>query len=273
MRQDMHRLASIRSLDITGSRKLITRGIVDLESLPTRQSMRSAIPHYSYVRVTRLNPASRWLQQQVGRPWDGVYAELRERFDARNTQQATVLERLLDKVERNAYLDEQGKPRVSGPYGSYAVGGLYVHPHTGLLANDSGSEGAAKRRAEARRQAKAELARRRIDVDERRQLHYLDGQWYWVELAPIAAPATIVTKPLVSALTGQVLVESRSYLDHDSACRDVVSGEVFWKVPTHAWEVASQVRAYGRPGVYARRKQQASARDVTQFVLPVQLEC
>ncbi len=33
----------------------------------------------------KLPPAERWLAAQVGRPWDDVYAELKERFDPRTT--------------------------------------------------------------------------------------------------------------------------------------------------------------------------------------------
>ena len=266
MRQDMHRLNKVRSLDIVGQRKLLSRGFSrDLDSLPTHQSMRSSVPHYTYPRIVKFTPALRWLAQQAGRVWNEVYAELRERFDTRNTQQGVILEHLLDKVERKVYFDDVGQPRVASAYGSWAVSGLYVHPVSGLLLLAQPKVGAARQRAEQRQRGQDAIAARRVEVSSSLQLHLVDGLWFWVELAPIVAPAVRTTKPYISQATGKVLVEAQEYLDHDSVCRDVLTGERFYRVPDTRWAADAQMQAYGQLGVYAKRKWQAARRDVERL--------
>jgi hypothetical protein len=49
----------------------------------------------------KLAPVYRWLDRQIGRPWDGVYAEIRARFDGRTTAGRHILFcHLLAEVDR-----------------------------------------------------------------------------------------------------------------------------------------------------------------------------
>ncbi len=264
MREDMTSQVRIRSMEATGPRKLLTRGYLrDFESIPVHQSMRGSVPHYSYAGATRLKPLKRWLEQQVGRPWNSVYAELRARFDHRNQVQAQVLQSLGYQVERDVFFDGD-QPRVQGRYGSWAVNGLYVHPTNGLLLKaQSESKAAQNKRLKTSRQK--ELASRRIDVSDTLQLHCLDGNWYWVELDAVTAPVHLQVPERVSMFGVQPAWER---IDYDTVCRDVITGVRFFEVPTRRY--GKHFDLYGQVGVYAKRKWQASKREVAQYVSPQQ---
>lgn len=263
MRQDMPHITRIRTMDIGGPRKLITRGYTrDMEDLPSRLSTRSSVPHYSYPRVVKFKPIQRWLNTQVGRHWNTVYAELRQHFDHRNLQQAEMIEQAVRSVERQVHFDEDGQPMVQGSYGSWAVCGLYVHPETGLLQKASPGS-VSKKRETLRKRAALELAQRRIDVSETLQLHCVDGLWYWVELAPITEPELASTPAYVSSLTGEVIVPSTKYVVESSVCVDAVLG---FKLNPVAFFTLDLRRMYGQPGVYAKRKWQANRRDLDRYV-------
>lgn len=48
----------------------------------------------------RLGPLTRWLRRQTGRPWNKVYQELSERYDARSLKGWHLREHLQSEVER-----------------------------------------------------------------------------------------------------------------------------------------------------------------------------
>lgn len=265
MRQDMH--TNFRTLDVYAPRRLPTRGHVrDMETLATHQSMRSAVPHYGYPRSGRPKAVLRWLRAQAGRPWNAVYAELRRELDARNTVQQHVLDDVLRRVQRHdLVVTDDAQVRVRSAWGpSYPVSGLYVHPVTKLLCYAQAEMGAAKHRAELKQKELSELGRRRIVVSTTLQLHKLDGQWYWVELAPVTPVRHIQHEGWHDSL-GQ-WHEGISVMDHDSVCRDAVTGQAFFKVPKESWETRELMQMYGMPAHYAKRKWQASSADIARHV-------
>jgi len=81
-----------------------------------------------------LTPLEQFLETAVGRPWDEVYSEIRERIDMRKAIGLHVMQHLEHMVEVNVFM-ENGVPFESkATYGSWhEVYGLYVHPETGLL--------------------------------------------------------------------------------------------------------------------------------------------
>lgn len=86
-----------------------------------------------------LSPLYRYLDAQVGRPWDAVYAEIRSRIDTGNAVQYHILQHLYDRLARDVTEDEAGRlwitSRWGGPVRLDARWGprLYVCPRTGLL--------------------------------------------------------------------------------------------------------------------------------------------
>jgi len=84
-----------------------------------------------------LNPLRRWLERQVGRPWDRVYSEACEVIKPTSTVKNHVKIHLLELVRRDVALF-QGLPYAirrwtGGGYDELSTNDLYVHPQTGLL--------------------------------------------------------------------------------------------------------------------------------------------
>jgi hypothetical protein len=135
-----------------------------------------------------LSPLRRYLERQVGRPWDKVYSEIACHLRANNTVQQHVRDHLADFVAV--------KPRRrSGTV--YSPGGgkqrhdrlwfepLYVDPKDGLLKRtDRLREAKALRRA--RRDPPA--APNRVGLAPDRELRRIDGLWFEVLLATLPDP-------------------------------------------------------------------------------------
>ena len=70
------------------------------------------------LRSVNLNAMSRWLQAQVGRPWDNVYSELRARLDARTADGRDFLERyFLWNIAANTHWNAQWMDYVIDEHG------------------------------------------------------------------------------------------------------------------------------------------------------------
>ena len=78
-----------------------------------------------------LGPIRRFLDKQVGRPWDRVHSELCAVLDRRKVTHAHVFTHIYQYVERQAVRDGRGawRDRVHGR----PLRRLFVHPGTGLL--------------------------------------------------------------------------------------------------------------------------------------------
>ena len=89
-----------------------------------------------------LGPLKRWLQSQVGRPWNDVYSEACEVIKADSPIRAHVKTHLLEFVERHTFMRDGvvciidtsrkgGIIPVTAKRFGYTL--FYVHPETGLL--------------------------------------------------------------------------------------------------------------------------------------------
>jgi hypothetical protein len=138
-----------------------------------------------------LNPLKRWLEAQVGRPWDKVYAELCEGIDRRSTVQQHIHQHVEDFVAVRVV-------RVRGELWSgnglrpmpleQVRQRLYVDPDTGLLrANRAAIRARRAERAawSMRRRRAGECPHPRRIVSATLQLHRLDGLWFAVEVRTI----------------------------------------------------------------------------------------
>lgn len=273
MRNDLHKLVRVKTMDITGERRLQTRGYcANPEALLPRQSMRACVPHYTYPRVQSLSGApSRWLESQTGRLWADVYSDLKRQLKSSTFKGQVALERLLTRVDTRVFI-EDGIPRVFNEWGqSWVVGGLYVHPETTKLEYFSQSEGRAKRRREAHERVKAANQENRVVVSNSLQLHKdKTGLWFWLELAPITPPVFVQKPAYVSPLTGTVLVAAYSYLDDASICKDAWTGREFLDKEVSSLAQRSNVCEYGHGHAksYATRKWQACHQDIERYVKP-----
>ncbi|MBX3430395.1 MAG: hypothetical protein KF779_12520 [Hyphomonadaceae bacterium] len=183
-----------------------------------------------------LNPLKRYLASNVGRPWNKVYSEINEHLKPTSTVQQHVRDHLDDFVATKTRMKGGAvvvTPRFGGERALEDDWCLYyVHPRTGLLRKNEKYKRWNARRREARQRADAERAARMRVVDAKTQLHLLKGAWWEVKLAKIP--------------------ERQAYTD-------VVHRAGLSDMPLEL--------LYGRPGVYARDKQQLSKADMKALKL------
>lgn len=86
-----------------------------------------------------LAPLRRYLDAQVGRPWDLVYSEIRQRIDTGNAVQYHILQHLYDRLAVQVREDADGSLWHTGRWGRPTRLGvrwgpkLYVCPRSGIL--------------------------------------------------------------------------------------------------------------------------------------------
>jgi hypothetical protein len=128
-----------------------------------------------------LSPLRRFLETQVGKPWDRVYAQICEHVSCDSAVQKHVLEHLDQMVERNPVI-LRGVPHdpiarggeLHPLYGHGRWAQFYVCPKSRLLR-------IAKQKKRARKTPDPDV--RELGPD--RQARRIDGVWYEVTLAPI----------------------------------------------------------------------------------------
>lgn len=111
------------------------------EMLPVREGMRRRY-HAAWGRSMKEQSESfvalrRYLNKQVGRPWNDIHSELRKNFDVRSRPNQRVLEKVQWWVTTAGLFVENGQVLHAGGYGpALPPAGLYVHPVSGLLSKD-----------------------------------------------------------------------------------------------------------------------------------------
>jgi hypothetical protein len=163
-----------------------------------------------------LGPLNRYLNSQVGRPWDKVFSEICAHVRRDSAVQDHVRDHVLDYVTVNVVLIA-GVPCHAGGgrfgrqlYGVPIRGGhthqrFYVCPRTGLLRRVPQDD--TKRRRQARRKAVTPQTPA-IPLDKTRQLHLLDGSWCEVTLRPFDAELPL--SPAADVLSGNRLTPGQA---------------------------------------------------------------
>ena len=160
-----------------GYRKRATKALADGGG-PAREGMKARTPRSKYFNE-HLSPLRRFLDANVGRPWDKVYAEISAHIDPGNMVQKHVLTHLFEYVvTRTVEID--GQPHDARPRRSFfadAGGSLktshsryswYVCPRSGLLR---------KSRYVPRDWRDKPKPSRRVRVSDTAVCLELDGRW------------------------------------------------------------------------------------------------
>ena len=159
MRSDMHKVVIERPRWNPGPDKNGRRANLPDELLPKFEGIKR--PHDRRKGLTDLlGPLKRWLQSQVGRPWNDVYSEACAVIKPDSIIRAHIKTHLLQFVDRHTFMHEGKVCVLDTGYPAYGVVAVaerrfgcsrfFVHPETGLLyaiPQKSRKELRAKRRA------------------------------------------------------------------------------------------------------------------------------
>jgi hypothetical protein len=254
MRRDMPKVIVERPR--RGAVKLRNRKAVRGEDdlLPVKIGMkRDARERGGYKSLNEnLNPLKRYLESQVGRPWNKVWSEICENLKPTNTVQQHVRDHIPDFVAINTLLKD-GEIWVQhrwsrGPLKDSHVK-LFVDPKSGLLRRNKYWRSWNTQKRQEREAEVAELAKRMRVVSHKRQLHLLaDGAWWEVTLA--RAPARMPERPAAPGV--------RSYMNQ------AVEIDVVQDAQLSPLERSD---LYGRMGVYAVAKRQLSKKEMRDLKL------
>jgi hypothetical protein len=114
-----------------------------------------------------LSPVKRWLDKQVGRPWNKAYSDLCQVLDKRKLTHKHVFEHVFQYVERDVFRGKDGQWRSVYTFmHSPLVSGLYVNPNTGLLCRQTPVEKVEQKPID------------KVKLDENRKYEKKSGIWY-----------------------------------------------------------------------------------------------
>lgn len=275
MRKDMAKVIVERPRYKDGSDKKGRRH--PLEELPSKIGMRRAHKERGTWKMLNenLSPLRRYLEKQVGRPWNKVYAEIAAGLRVSSTVQQHVRDHIKDfvvvKPRRGlhsvySYCDERE--------GTVSIWWqrLYVDPNDGILKRtDRLPEMKARKRREQAEKRKAKpVDRKPISPD--RELRQIDGLWYEVTLAafPMAQYQIVTETKKVrirpwSSKSGTVDKEVTERRLFSPPVFDVVRGATITVGPRvdepAAWREFRERHPDGR---YAIRKRQLSSKELRQ---------
>jgi len=196
MRKDMSKVIVERprvGRSAAGLRPGRTRAVEDDDGAPIRA--RGAVAPTRKPQKTKslnenLNPLRRYLQSQVGRPWNKVYSEISENLKPSSTVQQHVRDHLEDFVAVKTRM-KAGVVMAAQRFGGERAleedhHRFYVHPRTGLLRENPHQKSWNARFRAKRVAAEKELAARMRAIDAKTQLHKLkDEIWWEVKLGKI----------------------------------------------------------------------------------------
>jgi hypothetical protein len=155
----------------------------DPDDLPFREGFRRA----ASLRGDRkqlnenLKPLRRYLERQVGRPWNKIYSEIAAHLRADSAVQQHVRDHLRDFVAVKPQRLDAGWRGHDLWYQPF-----YVDSSTGLLRRTDQLPEEKRRRRAARRPQPAPVER--VALPDDRELHRLNGLWYEIQLAPLPKP-------------------------------------------------------------------------------------
>jgi hypothetical protein len=207
-----------------------------------------------------LAPLRRYLDRQVGRPWNMVYSEIAANLKVTSTVQQHVRDHLKDFVQLYPSAEVRQytwrERRWFQPF--------YVDRRDGLLKR---TETLAWAKALDRRSAPATVDDR-VAVDDRRELRRLGGIWFEIRLAALPDPEyRAVARPEPLAALGPPTRKGREVVVRQlvtAAVHDIVSGQAVCAGPEldepRAWAAYRKARPDRRYAVNKRQLSRAELR-------------
>jgi hypothetical protein len=195
MRDDMFKVIVERPRRKPYDTPATARKYRNSEDAPAKIGIKKGYTHRKWLNEN-LAPLRRWLESQVNRPWDKVYAELCANIDRRNTVQEHIFTHIDGFVERETrWLDGQVFVMQRWPHALVPVresrATLYVHPSTGILRVNKHRVSNRKRKEQARLAEEKTFAATCRVLGDHADLRKIEGVWYCVTMAPMALPQAI----------------------------------------------------------------------------------
>ena len=237
------------------------------EDRPAKIGMKDGYGQRKYLNEN-LAPLKRFVEQQVNRPWDKVYGEIRTVIDARSTVKQHILLHLDNFVAIETRWEGSKKDgRVLVRYTSWSgryvelaesLSAMYVHPLTGILLRNRLHASFKARGKDQRRAFEQEKSKIRRIISSHVQLHLVNQVWYEVTL--------------------DILPAARAILQHiDGIAKKTMVCDKRWDVIRKTWvTLESKARVavagssqdyYGCASLYAREKRQLSSQEIQDYQL------
>lgn len=215
------------------------RALTDDDDAPLRARVKPTRQEKTKNLNEHLGPLKRYLEGQVGRPWDKVYSEISAHLKATNPVQQHVRDHLDDFVAVKTRMENgrvMSQHKYLGPVPlDQEWRRFYVHPRTGLLRKNAQWRSWNAKRKDARAAAEKALHARMRVVSSHVQLHRLDdGGWWEVTLKDI-----VDERRTVRVSDSRTTTVPKPWVDV------VISAGLSARAPEEL---------YGRGGVYAARK-------------------
>ena len=209
---------------------------------PAREGIKACWQGRTKSLNEHLGPLRRYLDKQVGRPWDKVFSEICAHIDRNSAVQDHVRDHVADYVAVHVLLIDgvpcngEGGWHYGKPLHQLGYRLWYVCPRTGLLRR-------VKRTSRKRqRRPKEESPPQYIPVGKTLQCRFFDGAWHLVGLKPLPTPYS-----------------------HREHCTDI---DVLLNLPAAQLSVPEARRHYGAE-VYAVAKRRLARRELRQYPIPV----
>jgi hypothetical protein len=135
-----------------------------------------------------LAPLRRYLRSQVGRPWDKVYSDIRERINPDSAVQLHIWQHLSDYVCTDPHVIRGDVSYRGGPFGRGRD--FYVDPRSGLLRASPSRRWKAERRERDEAAVSAD-GLRFVDAGPDRCYWLLNEIWFDVTLATVPPNGTV----------------------------------------------------------------------------------
>lgn len=244
MRPDMFKVIVERPRVGRGCDRLHRAFVADLNA-PLHQGMTRPYKNGKGLNEN-LSPLRRFLESRIGKYWPKVYAEICENLRPSSTVQQHVRDHLADFVATRTFIkdgeiwvhDRWRLCRLDETWSRF-----FVHPVSGCLMRNKKWRSYSSKRREQRAHTAADIAKRRRDLDDNRQLHKLKGCWFEVTLAPITRRQQTIAK------------------SHRGATR-LVTGTLPDVILDAGLSDRSRAEFYGRPDVFAVAKRQLGRREL-----------
>jgi hypothetical protein len=208
---------------------------------PRCEGMKRRHKHNIKYLSEHLGPLRRYLDAQVGRPWDKVFSEICAHIDRSSAVQDHVRDHVADYVVTHVVLIDgvacsgDGDRNYGVPLSRIRWGSWYVCPRTGILRR-------IKTPVRSRRSVpKPDNRPRFVRVSDTLQCRLIDGAWHLLSLKRL---------PLVR----EGRAERDVFLDREIATIDF-----------------AMARKHYGADVYAAGKRRLARRELTHFPIPVDL--